>query len=144
MFKKYQRKNLAEMRDLLPEETKTALKNKKVSISQPDMELSDYDFSLGKVARNPDNPADMWYVAKDYFEKNFAESDNGQLDLLVIPKIAEPREDDFVNTVTQTILAWNYEDGDINNLINTLIEKDIKNLFSDWQEYTEELSNFSA
>jgi hypothetical protein len=71
MFKKYQRTNLAEMRELEENETKTILKQKGVSISEPDMELSEYDFSLGKIARNPENRADQWYVAKDYFDKNF-------------------------------------------------------------------------
>lgn len=27
----------------------------------------------GMIAMNPDNPADKWYVAKEYFEKNYEE-----------------------------------------------------------------------
>lgn len=100
-----------------------------------------------KQQKKYENDIEYWKdyckILQDELSIANADGENRQVDALVIPKIAEPREDDFINTVTQTILAWHYEDGDINNLINTLIEKDIKNLFSDWQGYTEELSNFS-
>lgn len=29
----------------------------------------------GMIARNPDNPDDQWYVAKDFFEKNYKQAD---------------------------------------------------------------------
>ena len=41
-----------------------------VSISEPDKLLSNEEFELGYIARNPKNHADMWYVSKKYFDDN--------------------------------------------------------------------------
>lgn len=63
-FKKYRRTNIAEMRPYVLGEDMTG-----ISISDVDRPESD----MGMVARNPDNHADQWYVARKYFEDNFEE-----------------------------------------------------------------------
>lgn len=60
-FQKYRRTNIAEMRPYCPGEDLSG-----VSVSEVDTpEMG------GMVARNPENHADQWYVAKAYFEANF-------------------------------------------------------------------------
>jgi hypothetical protein len=71
MFKLYQRKSTIEVRDLLPDETSEVLLLKNISVSATDNSLSDYDFSFGKVARNPKNIQDQWYINYDYFINNY-------------------------------------------------------------------------
>ena len=68
-FKRYRRTNVAEMRAFVPGEDTS-----KLSISEADRELClrDIDeFQRGFVARNPENHADQWYVARAYFDANF-------------------------------------------------------------------------
>ncbi len=68
-FKKYRRKGIAEMRQVLFSDDLSG-----VSISDPDRKLmreSPNVFAQGYIARNPDNHNDLWYVAKDYFDKHF-------------------------------------------------------------------------
>lgn len=63
MWKHYRRKGLAEMRSYQPGEDLS-----EISVSKEDTpEIG------GMIARNPENYADQWYVAKNYFEKNFEE-----------------------------------------------------------------------
>lgn len=70
-FKQYRRKGLSEM---------IAFKNyvgqdmSKVSVSDSDKQLSNEDFELGYIARNPKNHNDLWYVAKKYFDENLEEA----------------------------------------------------------------------
>lgn len=67
-FKQYKRKGLSEMRQLVWGEDLSG-----ISISDPDKELKKEFpsvFMQGYIARNPKNHADMWYVAKDYFDEN--------------------------------------------------------------------------
>ena len=64
-FRKYRRTGIAEMRPYVPGEDLTA-----VSVSKADIPGEG-----GMVARNPDNHDDQWYVAKDYFEANFEETE---------------------------------------------------------------------
>lgn len=48
----------------------------KVSISEPDKDLLSTDpdaFNEGFIARNPDNHDDMWYISKEYYDKNLEE-----------------------------------------------------------------------
>ena len=62
-FSKYRRSNVAEMRPYIPGEDLS-----KVSVSDtltPEQG--------GMIARNPDDHDDQWYVASDYFAKNFEE-----------------------------------------------------------------------
>lgn len=73
MWTKYRRKGAVELRPLLEEETPGILLSKEISVSVPDQNLPLATFKLGKIARNPDNPADQWYVAADYFNKNYEE-----------------------------------------------------------------------
>jgi hypothetical protein len=47
-----------------------------VSISKPDKDLLHTNpdaFNEGFIARNPDNHNDMWYVSKEYYDKNLEE-----------------------------------------------------------------------
>jgi hypothetical protein len=74
-FKQYKRKGLSEMISV-----KEFIANggdmTKVSISSPDHLLQTHDpeeFAQGFVARNPKNHADLWYVAKKYFDDNLEE-----------------------------------------------------------------------
>jgi len=58
----YRRKGVAEMRPYCPGEDLTG-----ISVSDVD----DPPESGGMIARNPRNHADLWYVARQYFEDNF-------------------------------------------------------------------------
>ncbi len=62
-FKEYRRTNVAEMRPYIKGES---LAN--VSVSVVDFPRGD----MGMIARNPKNHEDQWYVARKYFEENFA------------------------------------------------------------------------
>jgi hypothetical protein len=73
LFKKYRRKQIAELRNLEAAEIKAVVKNKGISVSDEDMKLSDKDFALGKIARNPLNHADQWYINAPYVNNNFEE-----------------------------------------------------------------------
>ena len=70
-FKKYRRTQIAEIRDLLPHENPTILWRNNISVSPEDYELSPKNFAKGKIARNPENHNDQWYIAYDYFYYNF-------------------------------------------------------------------------
>jgi hypothetical protein len=72
-FAKYRRTNIAEMRGLNEVEREHGILSG-VSVSEPDLALATRDraeFNRGFVARNPQNHADQWYVARAYFEANF-------------------------------------------------------------------------
>lgn len=62
-FKQYKRKGLSEMRPYVSGEDLTG-----VSVSDADKQLPSLDG--GYIARNPKNHADLWYVAKKYFDDN--------------------------------------------------------------------------
>jgi hypothetical protein len=64
IWNKYRRKGLSEMRPYTPGEDISH-----VSISEPDR-LAGSPKVGDMIARNPDNHADQWLVAKAYFEKN--------------------------------------------------------------------------
>lgn len=66
-FKQYKRKGLSEMVPYLEFEAHGI---GVVSVSEPDKLLPDSEFNQGYVARNPKNHADLWYVAKKYFDDN--------------------------------------------------------------------------
>lgn len=71
-FKQYKRKGLSEMVSVT-EFIENGGDLSKVSISPPDRLLQTYKpdvFNRGYVARNPENHDDLWYVAKEYFDKN--------------------------------------------------------------------------
>jgi len=72
-FKKYKRTAIAEMRDIDDSESIHQLQIKGVSVSAPDSKLPWEIFKKGKIARNPKNHEDQWYVAEDYFLDNFVE-----------------------------------------------------------------------
>lgn len=60
-WNQYRRTNLAEMRPYVPGESLDG-----VSVSAVDTPALG-----GMIARNPENHADQWYVARAYFEANF-------------------------------------------------------------------------
>lgn len=66
VFNKYSRKGLSE---LTPFKTFVGDMTN-ISISEQDKLLSNEEFELGYIARNPKNHLDMWYVAKKYFDDN--------------------------------------------------------------------------
>jgi len=69
-WKKYDRiTNIAEMRNLTETEKAECLVN--VSVSDEDDRLPRDEFVQGKIACNPENHKDQWYVAKKYYEENF-------------------------------------------------------------------------
>lgn len=60
-FKFYRKRQLQMMRPYIPGESLEG-----ISVSKEDTpELG------GMIAMNPDNPEDMWYVAKEFYEKNY-------------------------------------------------------------------------
>ena len=76
-FKRYRRKNISEMRDLNDDEKKypDSLLTSGISVSDEDKRIPLGEFIMGKIARNPNNHKDQWYVNPTYFEENF-EHDN--------------------------------------------------------------------
>ena len=62
-FEEYVRTNIAEMRLYVKGEDL-----REISVSKEDQPSED----MGMVARNPKNHKDQWYVARAYFEDNFA------------------------------------------------------------------------
>lgn len=70
MFKEYRRKELAELRPYVINESLDG-----VSISKPDLEAGSPKEG-DMIARNPKNHADQWLVAAQYFKDNFEEKEN--------------------------------------------------------------------
>jgi len=70
-FKQYKRKGLSEM---IPLKEFVGQDMSTVSVSEQDKLLSKEEFEQGYIARNPKNHADMWYVAKKYFDDNLEEA----------------------------------------------------------------------
>lgn len=66
-FKKYRRKQIAELRPWQPGEDMTD-----VSVSQPD-QAAGSPKAGDMIARNPKNHTDQWLVAAQYFADNFEE-----------------------------------------------------------------------
>lgn len=60
-YKNYRKKNVQPMRPYVPGEDLTG-----VSVS-----TEDTPGPGGMIACNPKNPADQWYVAKQFFEENY-------------------------------------------------------------------------
>jgi hypothetical protein len=60
-FKQYRRKGVVELRPYIPGEVLT-----RVSVSPADTPQIG-----GMIARNPANPDDQWYVARDFFDLNY-------------------------------------------------------------------------
>jgi hypothetical protein len=67
VFKKYRRKQIAELRDYVPGEALDA-----VSISSEDKKAGSPKVG-DMIARNPKNHDDQWLVAAQYFADNFEE-----------------------------------------------------------------------
>ena len=65
-FKKYRRKQIAELRPFVPGEELSD----RVSISASDREAGSPKEG-DMIARNPENHDDQWLIAKEYFEANF-------------------------------------------------------------------------
>lgn len=60
-FTRHRRKGMAEMRPYKPGEDLS-----RITVSQEDQPEEG-----GKIARNPDNHDDQWYVSKQYYKDNF-------------------------------------------------------------------------
>ena len=80
-WKQYRRTNIAEMREVTDEEIKSGqlIVSEKpcrtvISVSQADKDNGSPKKG-DRVARNPQDHADQWLVAKEYFEQNFEEHD---------------------------------------------------------------------
>jgi len=68
IFKKYKKTGFALLRDPNSEDSK-----KTVSVSNED--LKEWNGSRhGKIAQNPDNKSDLWYVAHDAFTKFYEQT----------------------------------------------------------------------
>lgn len=52
-----------------------------LSVSEQDKLLSNEEFEKGYIARNPKNHADLWYVAKKYFDENLEPAESGSTNL---------------------------------------------------------------
>ena len=63
-YKDYRKKNVQPMRPYVPGEDMSG-----VSVSPEDTPEEG-----GMIACNPANPADKWYVAKDFFAANYVEA----------------------------------------------------------------------
>lgn len=85
-WKQYRRTNVAEMRPYIHGELLEC-----ISVSDVDDPPND----MGMVARNPQNHSDQWYVARKYFEDNFAELERG----------AEPVSAKFIKAVKDLVIA---------------------------------------
>jgi hypothetical protein len=70
-FKKYRRKQIAELREYVEGETLTG-----VSISSEDSAAGSPQLG-DMIARNPRNHKDQWLVAEQYFNDNFEEIKGG-------------------------------------------------------------------
>jgi hypothetical protein len=83
-FKKHKRKGalseLIKVQDFLSQGGSL----NQVSVSTPDYALLKEDFNKGYVARNPDNHNDMWFISKEYYDKNLEE-------------VVEPKQETFLD-----------------------------------------------
>ena len=76
-FKKYERKEMAELRPVTQEDIEEFIENGEISTNNIVISISQVDEDMGSpkigdmIARNPKNHNDQWLVAKEYFENNF-------------------------------------------------------------------------
>lgn len=76
-FKKYERKEMAELRPVTQEDIEEFIENGEISTNNIVVSISQVDEDMGSpkigdmIARNPKNHNDQWLVAKEYFEANF-------------------------------------------------------------------------
>jgi hypothetical protein len=68
LWNQYRKRGLAEMRPYVPGENLAG-----ISVSD-----ADQPGEGGMIARNPANHADQWYVAAEYFRKNFEPAGGAQ------------------------------------------------------------------
>lgn len=71
-FKKYKKIGITEMIEYDPDLTYPKEIMDNLSISPAD-KRNGSPKKGDMIARNPDNPGDYWLVAREYFEKNYAE-----------------------------------------------------------------------
>lgn len=78
-FKKYRRKQIAELRPVTQEDIEVFISEGEITVHNTTVSISEVDEDMGSpkigdmVARNPKNHNDQWLVAKQYFENNFEE-----------------------------------------------------------------------
>ena len=78
-FKKYRRKQIAELRPVTQEDIEEFISEGEITVNDTIVSISQVDEDMGSpkkgdmIARNPKNHNDQWLVAKEYFEANFEE-----------------------------------------------------------------------
>ena len=100
-YQQYRRRQVAELRPYVEGDDLTG-----VSISQPDKDAGSPKPG-DMIARNPANHADMWLVAKAYFEANFEEN----FAPLTTPEAtagapAEARAREIADRVLDALTGW--------------------------------------
>jgi hypothetical protein len=73
-FKRYRRKEFAELRPVGADETVASLVSAKISINAQDVQAGSPKEG-DMIARNPQNHKDQWLVAAQYFKDNFEQAD---------------------------------------------------------------------
>jgi len=74
-FKRYRRKEFAELRPVRPSETVASLVSAEISINAQDVQAGSPKEG-DMIARNPKNHKDQWLVAAQYFKDNFEQVDS--------------------------------------------------------------------
>ncbi|MDV3555231.1 hypothetical protein CMU75_09010 [Elizabethkingia anophelis] len=84
-FKKYRRKQIAELREVAEHDIYCFKTYGKLQYESTGLiSISDFDLKNGSpkigdmIARNPEDHKDQWLVAEQYFKDNFEEVDNGK------------------------------------------------------------------
>ena len=78
-FKKYKRKQIAEIREVTVEDILFMSKDMSQSTVSYPISISDFDKENGSprigdmIARNPKDHNDQWLIAEQYFKENFEE-----------------------------------------------------------------------
>jgi hypothetical protein len=84
----YQHKGVIEARKWTDADMRAyANRESGISVSGADMESAIYQPPTGYVARNPDNHADQWYIAPEYFAKHYGAP--SPVSALVEPKVPQ-------------------------------------------------------
>lgn len=124
-FKYYKRKGLSEMRQYVIGEDLTG-----ISVSDNDKQLGKEFpnvFAQGYIARNPNNHAEQWYIAKKYFDDNLepAEptplSDQGHVwrEIKVSERLPEKETNpDFRDCISITVIGIQPNDLPVNCFYN--------------------------
>lgn len=124
VFKKYEKKQIAELRFVTDREIELKSLGAKVG----GFSISDVDLKNGSpkkgdmIARNPKNRADKWLVSKEYFEENFKPTKETMKELIEEYCFMEDIAEYWINSPTfkTSIPAWAecYEPGSLESLFH--------------------------